>query len=72
MRAILIINGVDFTPWLRSGGLQQTEIVRQGREVTALDGTVPRPEISSSSKLPPEKYVCPPRTVFAAAEGPET
>lgn len=45
MRAILIINGVDFTPWLRSGGLQQTEIVRQGREVTALDGTVYRAEI---------------------------
>ena len=34
MEAILIINNVDFTPWLRSGGLQQTEIVRRG-----LDGT---------------------------------
>ena len=30
MRAILIINNVDFTPWLRSGGLHQTEIVRGG------------------------------------------
>ena len=45
MRAILIINGVDFTPWLRSGGLQQTEIARQGRSVVALDGTAYRSEI---------------------------
>ena len=37
MEAILIINGTDFSPYLRSGGLEQTEIVRQGREVTALD-----------------------------------
>ena len=45
MRAILIINGVDFTPWLRSGGLQQTAIARQGRSVVALDGTAYRAEI---------------------------
>lgn len=45
MEAILIINNVDFTPWLRSGGLQQTEIVRQGRSVVALDGTEYRSEI---------------------------
>lgn len=44
MRAILIINGVDFTPWLRSGGLQQTETVRRGRSVVALDGTEYRAE----------------------------
>lgn len=45
MQAILIINSVDFTPWLRSGGLQQTEIVRKGRSVVALDGTEYRSEI---------------------------
>lgn len=45
MRAILIINNVDFTPWLRAGGLQQTEIVRRGRSVVALDGTEYRSEI---------------------------
>lgn len=45
MEAILIINGVDFTPWLRSGGLQQTEVIRQGRTVVGLDGTAYRAEI---------------------------
>lgn len=45
METILIINNVDFTPWLRSGGLQQTEIVRRGRSVVALDGTEYRSEI---------------------------
>ena len=44
MEAILIINGVDFTPWRRSGGLQQTETVRRGRSVVALDGTEYRAE----------------------------
>lgn len=45
MRAILIINGVDFGPWLRSEGLTQTEITRRGRSVVALDGTEHRDEI---------------------------
>ncbi len=39
MRAILIINNVDFSPYLRSEGLVQTEITRQGREVVDLNGT---------------------------------
>ena len=39
MRAILIINGVDFSPYLRSEGLVQREITRQGREVVDLGGT---------------------------------
>ena len=38
MRAILIINNGDFGPYLRSEGLVQTEITRQGREVVALNG----------------------------------
>ena len=39
MRAILIINGIDFGPDLRSEGLIQTEITRQGRAVVDLNGT---------------------------------
>ena len=38
MKAILIINGVDFSPWLLSGGLQQTEVPRLARSVVTLDG----------------------------------
>ncbi|MDE7054491.1 MAG: hypothetical protein K2O84_06700 [Oscillospiraceae bacterium] len=38
MRAILIINNVDFTPWLMSEGLQQTEIIRRRRSVVAING----------------------------------
>lgn len=45
MRAILIINGVDFTPWLQSGGLQQMEITRRGRSIVDLNGTEYRDEI---------------------------
>lgn len=44
MGATLIINGMDFSPYLRSRGLQQTEISRQGRSVVALDGTEYRSE----------------------------
>ena len=44
MRAMLIINGMDLSPYLRAGGLQQTEIIRQGRSVVALDGTAYRTE----------------------------
>ena len=45
MRAILIINGIDFSPYLSAEGLIQTEIVRQGREVVDLNGTSYRSEI---------------------------
>lgn len=45
MQAILIINGVDFTPYLRSSGLQQMEVSRQGRRVVDLDGTAYQAEI---------------------------
>ena len=31
MRAKLIINGEDFTPWVKAGGLIQREITRQTR-----------------------------------------
>lgn len=45
MQAILIINGTDFSPWLASGGLQQTEIPRLSRSVVTLDGISHRQEI---------------------------
>jgi len=38
VKARLIINGVDFTPWILEEGLEQYEIVRQDRSVVALDG----------------------------------
>lgn len=49
MEAILIINGVDFTPYLRSEGLIQTEITRRGRRVVDLNGTEYRDEIIKRS-----------------------
>lgn len=45
MQTILIINGVDFTPWLLSGGLQQTEVARLSRGVVTLDGVSHRQEV---------------------------
>ncbi|MCI8527268.1 MAG: hypothetical protein HFF17_15460 [Oscillospiraceae bacterium] len=38
MRAKLIINGVDFSPWILEEGLEQYEITRQERSVVGLDG----------------------------------
>lgn len=49
MRAILIINGVDFSPWLRSEGLIQTETVRRGRRIVDLNGTEHHDEIIKRS-----------------------
>ena len=45
MEAKLIINGVDFAPWCKSGGIQQQYAIRRSREVVATDGTVYRREI---------------------------
>ena len=45
MQAILIINGTDFTPWLLSGGLQQTEVLRLSRNVVTLDGVSHQQEV---------------------------
>lgn len=36
----LIINGVDYTPYVREGGIQQGEIRRQQRRVVTLDGSL--------------------------------
>lgn len=45
----LIINGVDFTPWVREGGLVQREITRQVRSVVTLGGMEYRSEIVKRS-----------------------
>lgn len=45
MEAILIVNGVDFSPWLLEGGLQQTEVLRLSRGVVTLDGVSHRQEV---------------------------
>lgn len=44
MEAKLIINGVDFSPWLLAGGLRQSETYRLSRSVVTLDGTAHRQE----------------------------
>lgn len=38
MNAELKLNGYDVTPWLKEGGLKQTEIVRLSRSVVTLNG----------------------------------
>ena len=40
MEAIFTINGVDFRPWCKENGVQQTDIVRRSRSVTTMDGTL--------------------------------
>jgi len=45
MEAKLVINGVDFAPRGKSGGIQQQYAIRRSREVVATDGTIYRREI---------------------------
>lgn len=45
MEAKLKINGVDFIPWVKEGGIQQTDIKRQSRSVVTLDGTLYQTEV---------------------------
>ena len=45
MEAKLIINNVDFSGWIVEDGLSYSEIYRQGRDVTVLDGTLYRSQI---------------------------
>ena len=42
MQAKLIINGVDFTPFIVEGGIVQTDVERQVVEVVTLAGTLRR------------------------------
>ena len=45
MQAKLKINGVDFTPWLKEDGIQQTEIVRQGTSIVTMDGMLHQTQV---------------------------
>lgn len=40
MQAKLIINGVDFTPFIVEGGIVQTDVERHTVQVVTLDGTL--------------------------------
>ena len=55
MRAKLIINGVDFTPWVLEEGLEQYEILRQERSVVTLDG-VDYPGAALSMAIVPDTW----------------
>lgn len=46
MKAFLILNGFDVSPWLKEEGLEQYEIVRKSREVVTLNGIMNRGEIT--------------------------
>lgn len=45
MEAKLIINNVDFSPWIIEGGLQHSKTYRQARDVVTLDGTLYRAQV---------------------------
>ena len=45
MQAILKINGIDFSHWIKEDGLQYGESYRQEREVVTLDGIMHRNRI---------------------------
>lgn len=49
MEAILIINGVDFSPWLLAGGLRQSETSRLSRSVVTMDGVLHLHEVVKRS-----------------------
>lgn len=40
MRFRLIINGVDFSPYIAAGGITAKKIVRQQRNIVTMDGTL--------------------------------
>lgn len=45
MQANLTVNGFDFARWAQGDGVRQYDIVRQGREVIALDGASYRSQV---------------------------
>lgn len=45
MQAKLTINGWDFARWAQAEGIQHYDILRQSREVVALDGTSYRAQV---------------------------
>lgn len=49
MEAKLKVNGVDFSRWIKAEGLQFERVSRQSRDVTTMDGTLYRSEISKQA-----------------------
>lgn len=45
MQAKAIINGYDITPWIKQDGFSQSPIIRCGRSVITMDGTLKKTEI---------------------------
>lgn len=45
MQLTLTINGVDFTPYIKEGGVTQSRVSRAARSVVTMDGTEHRTEI---------------------------
>lgn len=41
-----IINGVDFTPYIRENGVQQSDVIRNERRVVTLDGVLHRDSVA--------------------------
>ncbi len=48
MEVRLIINDVDFSPYIASGGIKEGEILRVNRSVVTLDGTEYRTSVRKS------------------------
>lgn len=46
----LKINGVDITPFVREGGIQQSEVKRQSRRVVTLDGNLHLAEVTKRTQ----------------------
>lgn len=49
MIARLIINGIDFTPWIAADGITQGVLPRVRQSIVALDGTEIRKEVEKQS-----------------------
>lgn len=49
MEAKLKVNGVDFSRWIKVEGLQFERVSRQSRDVTTMDGTLYRTEITKQA-----------------------
>lgn len=45
MQFKLIINGVDFSPYIAEGGISSKVIVRQSRDIVTMDGTLHRAQV---------------------------
>lgn len=45
MEAKIIINNTDFSPWIVEDGLEFSDIYRQSRDVTVLNGTLFRAQV---------------------------